>query len=132
MLSRLLSSALLIAALSQAAAAQDSSIYNSSQPTNNGQTQSDVQNTQNLPQQLRKELTDAGFTDVKVVPSSFLVTAKSKDGQEVMIRISPGSMTMVTEVPADMTSTTGHAGNNTDVNRSNNSGADSDSMSSER
>src|SRR3954452_22695007 len=124
MLGRLFTSTVLVATLSQVALAQNSSTYNSSNPANNGQpsaNQAENQNSQNLPQELRKKLTDAGFTDVKVVPSSFFVTAKSKDGRDVMMRIAPGSMTVVTEMPADMTSTTGSGSNSTDLNGSNNS-----------
>src|SRR4051812_42066469 len=126
MLARLFASAVLVAALSQISLAQNPSTYNRNEPAINGQTspnQADNQNNQDLPQELRKKLTDAGFTDVKVVPSSFFVTAKSKDGQDVMMRISPGSMTMVTDMPPDMTSTTGSGSNSTDLNGSNNSGA---------
>jgi len=125
-----------MATLSQAAVAQNSSTYNTSDGANNGQPsahQADNQNDQNLPQELRNKLTEAGFTDVKVVPSSFFVTAKSKDGQDVMMRISPSSMTMLTELPADRTSTTGGGSNSTnDSGASNTNGANSSGMSNDR
>jgi glycogen debranching enzyme len=69
--------------------------------------QSTTQPTQAIPQELRKKLTDAGFTDVKIVPSSYFVTAKNKQGHDVLMRIGPNSMTVLTEAPADNTSTTG-------------------------
>jgi hypothetical protein len=119
MLTRLLASAILVAGLSQFALAQNSSTQNSTQPAQNGQpsaNQSADQNNQNVPHELQKKLSDAGFTNVKVVPSSFFVTAKNKEGQDVMIRISPNSMTMVTEVPADNTATTGKGNNSTNSN----------------
>jgi len=133
MVIRLFALAILTAALSYAAVAQNSSTYNSGDPTKSGQAsapQPDDQNSQNVPQELRNKLTDAGFTDVKVVPSSFFVTAKTKDGRDVMMRISPGGMTMVTEMPADMTSTMGSGSNSRDLNGSNNSGANSNDGSS--
>jgi len=110
MLTRILASAVLVAGLSQAANAQNSSNQNQSTTNNNGQ-QSSAQPAQNVPQDLQKKLTDAGFTNLKIVPSSFFVTAKNKQGQDVMMRITPDSMTMVTEVPVDNASTTGSGSN---------------------
>jgi hypothetical protein len=44
----------------------------------------------------------------------FFITAKNKQGEDVMMRVGPNSMTMVTEVPVDNASTTGSgASNNT-------------------
>jgi hypothetical protein len=51
-----------------------------------------------IAQRLRESLTHAGFTDVHVMPQSFLVRAKDQDGNPVMMVINPDSMTAVTAV----------------------------------
>jgi hypothetical protein len=75
-----------------------------------------------IPQTIQKELQSAGFRDVQVMPSSFLVTAKDKNGHPVMIRIGPHSTTILTEVPFSDSSTTGSGSSNQpDTPRSGNS-----------
>jgi len=51
----------------------------------------------NMRQQLTADLQHAGFTDVRIVPDSFLVQAKDKSGNPVTMFINPTSMTMVTK-----------------------------------
>jgi len=46
---------------------------------------------------LQKSLQDAGFTDIHIMPSSFLVRAKDRDGNPVMMVINPDSVTAVRE-----------------------------------
>ena len=82
----LLSPMLLAFALSQTALAQSTN-------------QSD-QNLQALPAQLQKTLQDAGLTDIQVVPHSFLVRARDRDGNPVMMMINPDSIMAVTEIPS--------------------------------
>jgi hypothetical protein len=53
----------------------------------------------NLRQQLQDKLSKAGFTDIKVMPSSFYVQAKDKKGDPVAMVIGPDSFTEVTEIP---------------------------------
>jgi hypothetical protein len=50
--------------------------------------------------QLRRSeaLTDQGFSDVKVVPDSFLVSAKDKQGYPVTMLIGPNSLTVFTMI----------------------------------
>lgn len=43
---------------------------------------------------IRKDLQAAGFTDVKVVAQSFVVQAKSKDGNPVVMTIGPHGMSV--------------------------------------
>ena len=50
-----------------------------------------------LSQKLQDDLTKAGFTDITVMPSSFLVRAKDSQGNPVMMVINPDSLTEVTE-----------------------------------
>ena len=47
-------------------------------------------------QQLQNDLTKAGFTDIKIMPESFLVRAKDSKGTPVMMIINPDSFTEVT------------------------------------
>src|SRR6202047_2937890 len=49
-------------------------------------------NLQALPAQLQKTLQDAGLTDIQIVPQSFLVRAKDRDGHLVMMVINPDSI----------------------------------------
>ncbi|MGN6590463.1 MAG: hypothetical protein ACTHKE_09250 [Sphingomicrobium sp.] len=65
------------------------------------------QATQNLPSEIRSKLEQDGFTDVNVVPGSFLVSAKDKSGDPVTMVIGPNSMMMLTQVPKSTGSTTG-------------------------
>jgi hypothetical protein len=60
---------------------------------------------QNVPQQIRDKLSSRGFQDVKVVPGSFLVSAKDKNGNPVMMIIGPDSMTMLSTSDDDDDST---------------------------
>jgi methionine-rich copper-binding protein CopC len=98
MVIRLFASALLIAGLSQAALAQGSAQQN--QPSSSA---TNTQAPENLPVELRQKLTSAGFSDVKVVPSSFVVSAKDPQGRPVMMHLTPHSMTVMTEVPVGNT-----------------------------
>ncbi|WP_439393452.1 hypothetical protein ACRQ5Q_29455 [Bradyrhizobium sp. PMVTL-01] len=43
---------------------------------------------------IRKDLQSAGFSDVKVVAESFVVQAKSKDGNPVVMTIGPHGMSV--------------------------------------
>jgi hypothetical protein len=65
--------------------------------TATGQTQA---GPGDLQQELTARLQKAGFTDVKVLPDSFLVRADDKSGNAVMMSITPDSMTELTAVNA--------------------------------
>lgn len=128
MMTRLFASALLVAGMSQAALAQTTTQQN--QPSTSAENS---QAPQSLPQSLRQRLTSAGFSDVKIVPSSFVITAKDKNGHPVMMRITPNSMTFLTEIPADTSSTTGSgAPPSTGSGSSSPMGSDSESGSGQR
>ena len=47
-------------------------------------------------QKLRDDLTKAGFTNITIMPSSFLVRAKNSEGNPMMMVINPDSVTEVT------------------------------------
>jgi hypothetical protein len=50
-----------------------------------------------ISQRLRDDLTKAGFTDITIMPTSFLVRAKDSQGNPVMMVINPDSFTEVTQ-----------------------------------
>ena len=67
--------------------------------TRNGAYATNVQQTvQKLPQEIRAKLKDDGLTNVKVMPGSFIVSAKDKRGEPVTMIIGPDFMMMVTKV----------------------------------
>ena len=49
--------------------------------------------------QVKQNLEQAGFTDIRVMPESFLVRAKDRTGNPVMMIINPDSFTAVTAIP---------------------------------
>jgi hypothetical protein len=51
-----------------------------------------------ISQKLQRSLTQAGYTDVHIVPESFFIHAKDKNGNPVMMMVTPDSMTEVTAV----------------------------------
>lgn len=59
-----------------------------------------------LPQEISKKLKSQGFTNVQIVPGSYLVSAKDKDGDPVSMVIGPHSMTMITMMGQDSGSST--------------------------
>jgi hypothetical protein len=79
----------------------------------NGATnmQSKGQSTPQIAAQLRQTLADAGFTDIHVMPQSFLVRAKDKQGNPVMMVMNPDSVTAVTAIPSQPASGSNGSGN---------------------
>jgi hypothetical protein len=65
---------------------------------NQQQSQDNAANSQTIQQQVQNNLQQAGFTDIHIMPSSFLVRAKDRAGNPVMMVINPDSVTAVTEV----------------------------------
>ena len=59
-------------------------------PTNNGQTLLSEPGM-TLRQQVQNDLAKAGYTDIRVMPESFLVRAKDPKGNAVMMLINPDS-----------------------------------------
>ena len=50
---------------------------------------------QHGPQKLREKFAADGYTDVKIAPGSYVVSAKDKDGNNVVMMIGPNSMTVM-------------------------------------
>jgi hypothetical protein len=82
---------------------------NASHPSPSGSGQSMTQPQQPVREQIEKNLKAAGFTDIKLMASSFLVRAKDRDGNPVMMVINPDSVTAVVEGQStpNQSSTTG-------------------------
>jgi len=78
--------------------------------TQQGQNQQG-QNYQAMQRQFRTDLEQAGFTDITIMPESFLVRAKDKKGNPVMMVINPDSVTAITEVRGQNPSTSTGSGN---------------------
>ncbi len=62
---------------------------------------------QPMPAQIEKKLKDQGFSNVQVVPGSYIVSARDKQGDPVTMVIGPHSMTMFTTVSTGDTTGTG-------------------------
>lgn len=78
--------------LTGSAFAQGSGTAPSSTPQ--ATTQPPAQQSQAAAQQIQQDLKSAGFTDVKVVAESFVVQAKTKDGNPVLMTFGPHGMSM--------------------------------------
>jgi hypothetical protein len=103
MVARLLASISIATVVALPAFAADTATKSSGSESQKSATQP----TQNLPAQIRAKLEQDGFTNVSIVPGSFLVSAKDKNGDPVTMVIGPNSMMMLTQVPASNSSTTG-------------------------
>jgi hypothetical protein len=76
--------------------------------------------------QLQTMLQNQGFSDVRVIPSSFLVRAKDKDGNPILMSVSPDAITEVAEVGsqrADADTSTNSPSNSSNTNSPSNSSA---------
>jgi hypothetical protein len=65
---------------------------NDQQKDTQNQRQMDAQSTKSVEDGLRTRLAHAGFTDIEMMPTSFLVRAKDADGNIVMLVLSPDSV----------------------------------------
>jgi hypothetical protein len=72
-----------------------------SQSTPSSQVASNETNQQPIPQEIRQKLQNMGFSDVQVVPGSFIVSAKDKDGDPVSMIIGPHSTTLFSVITPD-------------------------------
>jgi glucose/arabinose dehydrogenase len=122
---RLLATASAIALLlsAPAAFAQNQTSTPSTQSQSSQPSQSSTSSNPNLAaaNKIQQDLRNAGFTDVKVVAESFVVQAKSKDGNPVLMTIGPHGMSVFEAMNSNSTGsgsatsnpsgTTGSAGN---------------------
>lgn len=91
---------IIVAATLMAASAASAQSANSSStpPSGSGSQQSSMQNQAPIGTKIQNNLQAAGFTNVQVMPSSFLVRAKDQDGNPVMMVVNPDSVTAITDV----------------------------------
>lgn len=88
-----------------------------SQTSNSPTSQSSASSDQSIAaaSRIQRDLKSAGFTDVKVVAQSFVVQAKSKDGNPVLMTIGPHGMSVFEALNSSNagspSGTTGSAGN---------------------
>jgi hypothetical protein len=57
-------------------------------------------NGPSIRQHIQQDLEKAGYTNIKVMPASFVAEAKDKQGDPVTLLITPDSITTVVEEPA--------------------------------
>ena len=114
--------ALLALASATAAFAQGSPNQPAQNPSAKDQG-TQTQAHQSIGQQVRDNLAQAGYTDIKIMPESFLVRAKDKSGNQIMMVINPDSITTITDINPRSTSgaTTGSAPASGNPNGSGNS-----------
>lgn len=60
-----------------------------------------------LPQQIRQKLEKQGFSNVQIVPGSFLVSAQDRNGDPVNMLIGPNSLMIMTTAPVSATTPDG-------------------------
>lgn len=78
-----------------------------SPPANNAQAANTGAKAGALRGDVRNMLEQAGFTDIRIMPSSFMVRAKDRSGNPVIMSVGPDSLTEVAEVGAQTGSAQG-------------------------
>lgn len=119
---KILASAAVLALLASPAIAQGSQPSSTTSPTSENANQNLA-----AAQKIKQDLANAGFTDVKVVAESFVVQAKSKDGDPVLMTIGPHGMSVFEAMNANASNsdTTGSSSTSSpSTNGSNPSSAD--------
>jgi len=97
------------------------------------QTRSDMQanpsssQSQAAAEQIRQDLQSAGFTDVKVVAESFVVQAKSKNGDPVVMTIGPHGMSIFEAMDTNGSGSSSSSGTTGSAGSSQSSGSNSNS-----
>ena len=84
--------------LSQAAMAQSPNAATQPNATQNQTSSSATAQPQHLRSNLRNALEKAGYKDIRVAPTSFMVRARDTDGNPVVMAISPDTFTEVADV----------------------------------
>ena len=89
---RLIISTFVLLAWAVPALAQDASHDQSAAP-NTAQSQNDplTEAMQSIQRSIQLRLALAGFSDIQMVPTSFLISAKDRDGHSVIMMVSPSS-----------------------------------------
>lgn len=112
----LLTGAAMIALLAPPAFAQSPNPQNQPGTLTNSNSSTNSNSGPNMAaaQKIKQDLQSAGFTDVKVVAESFVVQARSRDGDPVLMTIGPRGMSVFearNNSKSDSSSTTGSSSN---------------------
>jgi hypothetical protein len=83
------------------ALAQDAQGQAAAASAAHGQQDVVTQRVQSFEQKVQQRLTRAGFSNIEMVPTSILVRATDRDGNPVMLALSPDSLTELLEVPGE-------------------------------
>jgi hypothetical protein len=100
------------------ASAQSNGATNGPRAGSQNQMSQMNQSGQSVRQTLQKHLQDAGFSDIQMIPTSFMVRARDSQGRSVSLIVTPDSVLAVTEITDDQTNaqspgaTTGSASGN--------------------
>jgi hypothetical protein len=86
-----------VIALVSAGAAFSQGLPNQPAPNPSATQGAQSPSQQPIRQQIQNDLSQAGYTDIKIMPESFLVRAKDKRGNPVMMLINPDSITTISE-----------------------------------
>jgi hypothetical protein len=86
-----------VPALAQDASQSESAAPNATQPQDDFLSEA----AQSIQRSVQAQLALAGFTDIQLVPTSFLVRAKDADGNPVMLMLSPDAISQLQELAPD-------------------------------
>jgi hypothetical protein len=104
----------ILSALTAFAAAPAFAAETSNSTTSSNTTAPAPADSGHIGQNLRQDLTKAGFTDIHIAPEAYIVHAKNSSGDPVLMRIGPDAVTELTEVPTK----SNHAANGTESSTS--------------
>lgn len=97
-----LSTAIVLAASGSAfAQASNNGQTNNGQTIDQGNAAQNTNSASQLPDQVTNELKQAGFSEVQVVPQSFLVQAMDPHGRPVMMLVQGNSIMAITGYPGE-------------------------------
>jgi hypothetical protein len=88
-----------------------SPLNSSSQPSSTASSADQSPTQRAAAQKIKQDLQNAGFQNVEVVAESFLVQAKTKDGNAVVMTIRPHGMTMIEAVDPKSSNSDAQTGN---------------------
>jgi hypothetical protein len=81
----------------------------SSEDTSAAQSNDAQQATTKIAEQIKRNLEQAGFKNITLVPSAFIVRAEDQNGNPVMMMVNPGSITAVSEMNGTASDSNDHS-----------------------
>jgi hypothetical protein len=85
-------------------------------PSANSASSNSTNTTTPLRDNIRGMLQKSGFTDISMMPSSFMIRAKDQQGNPVVMSVSPDSVTEISELGTSGTNGPGDSGANKSAN----------------